>query len=351
MMREWSGPRVELKVDLRQAQRGQPIPLAGDRAVMNLDPGEAEALRFRFEASNSLSLVVFEAQIVGSRFLTANDVSLAAAVVFAAASDQYEGLVAVIDKRDLLAPLLEPDGVVAEIGELSSEMIAMLSPRGAGFLSNGDLRTWTRLKGLYEGGEPWGSIVASFAEYARDHDVAEAILADLDGWLSSPERIREAIGWDNESRAITTLDNRLQRIAKKRRGEYLLRLLENTISPFPTAVPDGEKGFKTIFGQTALSTMRDRAAEHLVEQFGAGAVETILAALAAAEGSSNFSEILERVTGFVPGHSKDWMAFDERLREWLVWWHEEGANYPSALPLTSAPRLYRAMQEGLANLS
>jgi hypothetical protein len=71
--------------------------------------------------------------------------------------------------------------------------------------------------------------------------------------------------------------------------------------------------------------------------------------LAAADGPSNLSEILERATGFVPEHSKDWSAFDERLREWLVWWRREAANYPSTLPLSSAPRLHAAMQQRLAN--
>src|SRR5262249_15030365 len=139
-----------------------------------------------------------------------------------------------IEKSALLAPLFEPDRDMEGVGELTPKMVSLLAARAAGFLSDGDTNKWARLKAIYEGGDTWGSIVASFAEYGRDHDIADEITSDLDTWLRTPEHIRQTIVWDDESRAITTLDNRLHRIPKKRRGEYLLRLLDYTISPFPT---------------------------------------------------------------------------------------------------------------------
>lgn len=345
--RDLFGPRVQLSVDLGTARPGESVRIAGDDGVFNLRPGEAEALRITVGGENSLTLLCFEAEVVGQGFPDARSVALQPAVVCAAPSDEHAGIVAVVPKRELVAGLFAADGEERfdrMAAEVPGALLRDTCLRGAAFLCDGDPLCWEALRARYGEEDEWGSVVASFSEYARWRPCAASIIEQIDRWLSSPVRILRSAVWDMETRSITILVNRIARVPRDEQGAYLLRLLESTLLPSEFDPGFDLKGDIFAFGRfLSLTHLRNHAAALLAERLGAGAAEALLAFMVSSDYATRASELMEEVT-HAGVHRDTWNTPDRVAERWIEWWRRESGSFRAPLPLARlAPVMMRAL--------
>jgi hypothetical protein len=215
--------------------------------------------------------------------------------------------------------------------------------RGVAFLCGGSPDSWLRLLHRFEDRDEWGSILASFSEYANVQPCASEILDYVDHWLMSPEKVGNILIWDLEVRSLTVLENRLSQV-RRDRGQYLLRILDATA--FVTEHDGGDWGsfVPQHLRRMSLVLMRERVAKFLADEYREGSVEALVAFLATSDHSSGEAlKALEDITH--AGLVSEFEMPEIRADKWIKWWKKHAARMPSAMPLNeAAPTMARALE-------
>jgi hypothetical protein len=338
---------MRLELDLRSAQTGSSLRLTGQYTVFNLGSGEAEAFFLAVSCENTLNLVCLEAEFVGRQFRSAQRALLDSAIVVASASDVYPGAIVPIERKSILDALIatETGGPLGDVlPKVSQEEMVDLCLRGVAFLCEGDIATWRHLRSRFEELDEWGSILASFSEYANSYPCSGEIANYLDDWLVSPGKISRITVWDIEARAVTVLKNRLEHI-REDVGRYLLRVLDATIvvnDPVVYSDSEPRQDILLHLRRMSLLLLRAYAASSLAEHYKGGAVEALIAFLITSDIDGGIIKVLEEITsaGLI---ESEWRPLEEESEGWVDWWTVNSGRFPPVLPLHEyAPTMSRA---------
>jgi hypothetical protein len=352
-IRAASGPRMRLAMDLLSAGTGLPLRLAGQHGVFNLRPGESEAFSLAIECENTINLVCVEAEFVSRNFATAQRTIMDQVICCAAASDMYSGGVTSVSARSATNALVnfgEDEPFWELLPKVPREEIVQLCLRGVAFLCNGDLEVWQQLLHRLEEQDEWGSVLASFSEYANIYPCPHQITRYIDDWLTSASKIVKVSIWDIEIRSTTVLEHRLKQI-KEEPCIYLLRVLDATLTMNePDEIDyddDSDTWDKFIFRQLrqmSLVHIRSHAAKILAQRYKRGAVEALMAFIATSDqGRAIISDFLETITDAKVKEA--WVSPEIDTTKWIDWWKTHEDQFPPAFSLKDlAPRMDRSLK-------